>query len=189
MVEQREAIDPNCIGSGRLYRMPRLSWTLVIGSGLISATAFAQDERLARTAKMDREITIHSYARANQSCEGIDPPPLYLDKPAEHGSVCFRVSTTIRLQDAIVGNLTHCIGRTIRGVTVVYIPRAGYVGLDEVGYTVVFPQARHRVFVDLTVVPGQPATESGNAVSGVGSPPVEAIQPQGPLRACIEAVS
>jgi hypothetical protein len=138
---------------------------------------------------MDREISILSYARANQRCEGIDPPSLYLDKPADHGSVCFRVSTTIRLLDAIVGNLTHCIGRQIRGVTVVYIPRAGYVGLDEVRYTVIFPQARHSVFVDVTVVPGQPTTESGNMVSGVGSFPIEAIQSQGPLRACIEAVS
>jgi hypothetical protein len=189
MVEQREAIDPNCIGSRRLYRMHRLGWAFVIGSCLISATAFAQDQRLARTTKMDREISILSYARANQSCEGIDPPSLYLDKAADHGSVCFRVSTTIRLQDAIVGNLTHCIGRRIRGVTVVYIPRAGYVGFDEVRYTVIFPQARHSVFVDLTVVPGQPTTESGNVVSGVGSLPLEAIQPQGPLRACIEAVS
>ena len=79
----------------------------------------AQDQHLARTAKADHDVSILSYARSNQDCDGIEPPKLYLDKPPEHGAVCFRTSQ-VQLHDTVVGNLTQCLGRKIRGVTIVY---------------------------------------------------------------------
>jgi hypothetical protein len=141
---------------------------VLISDVLMSSTCFAQDEHLTRTTKANEKISILSYARSNQACEGIDPPSFYLDKAPDHGVVCFRAGT-VKLQNAIVGNLTHCIGKQIRGVTIVYVPQQGYVGSDEVRYTVIFPEARHSVFVDLAVVQGQVKA----AVSGQGSLPVE----------------
>ena len=66
----------------------------------------------------------------------------------------------IKINEAIVGNLKHCVGRNIRGVTVVYLPRWKYIGLDDARYTVVFPQARHSVYVDLTVLPDRSGSPS-----------------------------
>ena len=67
----------------------------------------------------------------------------------------------IKINEAIVGNLKHCVGNgNIRGVTVVYLPRWKYIGLDDARYTVVFPQARHSVYVDLTVLPDRPGSPS-----------------------------
>jgi hypothetical protein len=157
---------------------------VLISDVLMSSTGLAQDEHLTRTTKANEKISILSYARSNQDCEGIDPPSFYLDKAPDHGIVCFRAGT-IKLQNAIVGNLTQCIGKHIRGVTVVYVPQEGYVGPDEVRYMVIFPEARHSVFVDLAVVQGQ----AKSAVSGQGGLPVEVSQPPGSLPACIEAVS
>jgi hypothetical protein len=135
--------------------------------------------------KGDHEVNILGYARSNHNCEGIDPPSLFLDKPPDHGSVCFRPSK-LKLQNAIVGNLTHCIGHKISGVTVVYIPQASYVGMDEVRYTVIFPEARHAVDVDLTVVPGQP--QSAASLSGDGGSAAHKQLP-GPMHACTALVS
>jgi hypothetical protein len=158
---------------------------LVMFGVVICSPASAQDQHLSRTTKADSEINILGYARANQSCEGIDPPSLFLDKPPDHGSVCFRPGK-LRLKEAIVGNLTQCVGRQVPGVTVVYIPQAGYIGTDEVRYTVIFPQARHVVYVDLNVTPGQP--KPAGVAQGDGNFAIDK-QPQGPMRACTELVS
>jgi hypothetical protein len=167
------------------YSRCRLGPMLVMSGVLICSPAWAQDQHLVRTTKADREINILGYARANQSCEGIDPPSLFLDKPPEHGSVCFRPSK-LKLQEAIVGNFTQCVGRQVLGVTVVYIPQTGYSGTDEVRYTVIFPQARHVVYVDLSVVPGQP--KPAGVAQGDGNFAADK-QSQGPIRACTELVS
>src|ERR1700753_3375249 len=82
----------------------RLGIMWVMSGVLVCSPAWAQDQHLARTTKADRGINILGYARANQNCEGIDPPSLFLDKPPDHGSVCFRPSR-IKLKEAIVGNL------------------------------------------------------------------------------------
>ena len=156
---------------------------LLVFDVLMCSSARAQDQHLARTTKAGHEIKILGYARANQGCEGIDPPSLFLDKPPDHGSICFRPSR-LKLKEAIVGNLIQCVGRQVSGVTVVYIPQAGYTGTDEVKYTVIFPEARHVVYVDLTVVPGQP----NSAGVALGDPNFSADK-QGPIHACTELVS
>jgi|GraSoi2013_100cm_1033763.scaffolds.fasta_scaffold66802_2 hypothetical protein len=158
-----------------------------IGALTFCSPAVAQDERLTRTTKTAHDLVILGYARSNQSCDGVEPPALYLDKPPDHGTVCFRTND-VRLREAIVGNLTHCVGRKISGVSVVYFSRWGYIGSDDLRYTVVFPQARHGVYVDITVMPDQSGSP-GTMPSDISAPYAEAPQLPGPIPACTAVVS
>jgi hypothetical protein len=170
--------------SSRKAGIPALVTALEV---LLCSPAPAQDRHLTKTTKADHDVAILGYGQANQSCEAIEPPSIYLDKPPGQGSVCFRAST-IKLREAIVGNLMHCIGRTIRGVTVVYLPRSGYTGPDDVRYTVIFPSARHSVYVDVTVVPDS-LSSPGTLPADIGTDAVESSQLSGPMPACMALVS
>ena len=161
-----------------------IAWALMAMSN--SSPALAQDKRLAKTTRADHDVVILGYGRSKPNCESADPPALYLDKPPDHGALCFRTND-VKINEAIVGNLTHCIGRIIRGVVVVYLPRWKYVGSDEARYTVIFPQARHGVHVDLTVLPGQPS--SPGVVQTDPGGPYESPQLPGPIPACTSLVS
>jgi hypothetical protein len=165
-------------------RILGLAFVLMVMSD--HSPVFAQNQRLSKTTTADRDVVILGYGRSNQNCESVDPPALYLDKPPDHGTVCFRVND-IKINEAIVGNLKHCVGRNIRGVTVVYLPRWKYIGLDDVRYTVVFPQARHSVYVDLTVLPDRSGSPS--VAADTITPAAESSQSPGPIPACTALVS
>ena len=151
------------------------------------APAVAQDQHITKTVRAAHDVVLEGYARTNPSCDGIEPPALYLDKPPDHGLVCFRIGD-MKLHAAIVGNLTQCLGRKIRGVSVVYLSGSEYTGPDDLRYTVVFPEARHGVFVDLTVLPGRP--NSPDAVpADISAPASAAPQSSGPIPACTALVS
>jgi hypothetical protein len=149
--------------------------------------AHAQDQHLAKTAKADHDVSVLSYARSNQNCDGIDPPKLYLDKPPEHGAVCFRINQ-VQLQNTVVGNLTQCLGRKIRGVTIVYRSAAKYRGSDELRYTVIFPELSHHVDVGLTVVLDRP-NASDTSLREINGSAEEGSQSPGPMPACTVVTS
>jgi hypothetical protein len=171
------------------------SRSMLVFLGILTAIGFlsccslaaAQDQHLTKTTEAAKAVSILGYSRSNQSCEGIEPPALYLDKPPDHGTICFRPGN-IKLSEAIVGGLTHCLGRTIRGVSVIYLPRWGYIGPDDVRYTVVFPQARQSVYVDLTVLSSQSGS-SGAVPPDISAPAMESPQSPGPMPACTALVS
>jgi hypothetical protein len=163
-------------------------WALVaIGFLSNCSPAAAQDGHLTKTTEWAKAAVILGYGRANQNCEGVEPPALYLDKPPDHGTVCFRKSN-IRLREVIVGGLPQCVGRKVRGVSVVYLSRWGYAGSDNLAYTVVFPQARHSVHVDLTVLSNRP-NAPGTVPADISSPAAESPQSPGPMPECTALVS
>ena len=131
------------------------------------------------------DVWILSYARSNRSCDGIEPPGLYLDKPPEHGSVCFRPSK-VKLVNVVVGDVAHCLGRAVAGISVHYFPRSRYVGADAFQYSAIFPETRQTTDVDLTVLPDS-SSSLNTQRSGIGI--IEYSQPPGPMPACSPAVS
>lgn len=156
----------------------------VLGCG---STVLAQDAHLVKTTRAGHAVIILGYARSDQNCEGITPPVLYLDKPAEHGTVCWRPGK-LKLREAIVGNLTQCLGRDIRGVNVVYFPRWKYVGSDGLQYTVEFPNARHRVEVSMTVLTDG-SSSPDSPFADMGEPVGDDSQSPGPMPECAASVS
>ncbi len=117
----------------------------------LCTSALAQTQ-LSKSTKTAHDVFLEGYVRTDKNCESIDPPPIYLDQPPQHGIVCLR-SADVYIRKVEQGNLTHCVRRKTLGVHVIYLPRAGYVGPDTVRYTVEFPGVRHAVQVNLTVLP------------------------------------
>lgn len=150
-----------------------------------ASSAVAEDMHFKTTTQAATNVALRGYWRADKNCEPREPPPaLLLDKPPEHGTVCFR-RDVVKMQNVVVGEgLQHCIGRQIRGLKVVYRSKAGYSGPDEVRYTVVFPKAKQTVLVDVTVQPGE-FRSNDNPVA----PPDDPLQSAGPMPECAALVS
>jgi hypothetical protein len=185
VIERSYAVGHNKTEKSCSAWMFGLAWALMATSSF--SPALAEDQRLAKTTRADHDVVILGYGRSNQNCESIDPPALYLEKPPDHGTVCFRTND-ITINKAIVGNLTHCIGRKIHGVVVVYSPGWKYAGPDDVRYTVIFPKARHGVYVELTVLPDRPSS-SGAVSMDLDAPTTGSPQLPGPIPACASLVS
>lgn len=133
------------------------------------------------------EVTIAPYARTNAACEGIEPPTILLDKPPEHGTVCWR-SGKVRMNRVVEGNLNHCIGGVVAGVVVQYMSRLGYTGSDETDFTVRFPRTDHAVKTVLTVR-ARAIDRPGPQSSYIDD--MNALQPQvsGPMPKCVPLMS
>jgi hypothetical protein len=144
----------------------------------VPAQARAQDAHLRKTVEAATSVVIRGYWRSDKNCAPVQPAPVpLLDKPPEHGVICFR-HEGVTVHNVLFGNMQQCVGRQIPGINVVYQSWPGYSGLDEARYTVVFPRGRHTVLVDLTVLPVR------------GLPPAdEQHQPPGPMPECAALVS
>jgi hypothetical protein len=107
---------------------------------VLVAVAEAQAEitrpavHLKRTAKSGHETLIDGHIRWDNNCEPLRPIILHLDHPPSHGIVCAKVEQTT-IKTVYKGTATHCIGRTIPGVRIVYLSKPDYVGPDEFKYT------------------------------------------------------
>jgi len=117
----------------------------------------------------------------------MEPPEVYLDKPPDHGTVCFRVGN-IKLAHITTGNATQCLGRKMSGVRVIYLSRWRYAGPDELRYTVVFPTVRESIYVELSIVSNQ-AGSSGTIPPDISAPSSEASQSPGPMPECAALTS
>jgi len=158
-------------------------WSL-IATALLAGAAMAEDDHFKRTAQPATSVVIRGYWRADNNCEAKEPPALLFDKPPEHGIVCFR-RDEVTMSKVIVGDgLQHCLGSRIRGLKLIYQPRLGYSGPDEVRYTVVFPRMRRSVSVDLTVLPSQFQPKNDHT-----APAEEPLQSPGPVPECAPLVS
>jgi hypothetical protein len=128
------------------------------------------------------------YWQANKNCEPTgDPFTFLIEKPPEHGSVCFG-RDAVAMHHLVAGSnkkdIEHCGGRSIPGFKVFYQSQAGYSGHDVVQYTVVVHNARQSVLVDLTVLPSESPSKDD-----FGAPVEEPHQSPGPMPQCSSLVS
>jgi hypothetical protein len=146
--------------------------------------AYAQ-KQLSKAVTAGFYIVIEGYARTDSNCQAIDPPQFVIDQPPEHGTVCVRRGDVL-VRSIVENNLTHCLGRKVSGVHVVYLPRRDHRGADHVRYTVRFPTVRHSLDVTLDVLPERPAL---SLPADISAPAGETRQPAGPMPACTALVS
>jgi|HubBroStandDraft_6_1064221.scaffolds.fasta_scaffold132228_2 hypothetical protein len=147
----------------------------------------AMQEVVVKSGKADHEIPLTGHSRFDRNCAALEPPPVSLDQPPAHGTVCLRAANT-RLAYVLPGAATKCLGQKVMGVRVIYLPRFHYTGSDMVRYTVRFPDAQVKVEVDLTVLPND--RPSSDQIPGDVSAPAGAAQQQsGPIAACAALVS
>jgi hypothetical protein len=88
-----------------------------------------------------------------------------------------------RLQYVWSDRIQHCIGKRIGSVFVVYIPFAGFTGLDTMQYTVrVQPSYTRTYEAEITV-------DAGEATAAGASFPPSELQKAGTMPACPGLVS
>jgi hypothetical protein len=146
-----------------------------------ASPALAQTQHLTRFAINPKEVEIQGYARFNESCDVLELPQIYLDVPPENGVVCSRPSkVTVRVIVEREGK--NCLGRSIRGIHLIYIPRPRFTGVEVIRYTVKFDVVRLTVDADIRVARGK--SDQVTAESGEVPRSSEPAQTQGPIPVC-----
>jgi hypothetical protein len=165
------------------------SLTWLIGVTCVSASCppVQAETQLSITTKAAEIRSLQSYARTNAACTGIEPPPIYIEEPPAHGIVCLR-RTHVLLTKVEENNLSHCLGRKVPGVSVVYLARRNYAGGDTVRYSVRFPTITLSVVVNLTVSSADSHSPQ-SMPPDISDPEAETIQLPGPIPSCTALVS
>jgi len=158
--------------------------TTVVGLCIVlMASTHAHAELLKRVTKNHGEVNIGGYARFNNNCDATESPEVYLDVAPTNGLVCARMSTvTVRIIHE--GKADNCVGRSIRGIRIVYLPRPEFSGVEVVRYTVKFNKIKQTMDVDIDVASDQIITENRDGASSLDEP-----QTQGPVPVCAALVS
>jgi hypothetical protein len=156
---------------------------IAFASATMTASCYGQplqkEDHLALTTRASEEIIVYGEANADQFCRALNLPSLFLDKPPDHGIVCFEVGE-FEVGDAILGD-DACRGRMVRGVNIFYRSRAGFTGSDSLRYFTTDVPMRHIVSVDLSVAA---QTLTVDPADGTWLP-----QSSGPMPSCTRPVS
>lgn len=155
--------------------------TAVSLSTVLIASTPARAEHLTMTTKSPNEVKIRGYARFDNNCAAKETPEIYLDVPPQNGFVCVRASrVTVR---TIYAGTAECVGRSISGVDLIYLPRRTFSGVDAIRYTVKFAAVTVTVEADIRVQSDQASPEGGRI------PAFESSQTQGAVPVCVPLVS
>jgi hypothetical protein len=156
--------------------------------GFAAAATHAEDVRkIKKVAKGHKEVVVSSHASFwTKTCEFRSLVEIYLDEAPKGGTVCTRqgigrLAINEWCQDCWSGR-THCLGKRIRGVFVIYVPYASFTGNDVVRYTVTGVTSAGRTYeAEIRVETGRAPPETANSPS----------EPQkaGPMPVCPMLVS
>jgi hypothetical protein len=165
-----------CRGLGRRVGLAALALCL------IGAAATAQDSRVRRAGRAGDEINLGGHAWwGTTDCTPTEFGEVYLDKAPGHGTVCVRIAD-VKITLSFSG-APKCLGRTIRGVRVNYLAESGYVGPDDLSYTVKFTALSRTVAATVNVRPStKPALPKDPAQP-------KTVQPLGLVPPCSALVS
>ena len=109
------------------------------------------ERNLARTVKAAQEVEIGYALRWNRFCEPVTPK-MVLTRPPDHGSICARDFVTIAKANVVSDDQT-CIGKSIKGLQIIYLARSDYVGHDTVEYVTEFPGVTRNTHANIDVRP------------------------------------
>jgi len=117
-----------------------------------------------------QEVIFDRHARwRSADCSEGPPPVIQIDSPPRHGKVLTRpgayTPTTSSDGD------THCLGRLMKGIFLVYQPDDGFVGTDSLSYTVDFGRRAIPFSFDIRVLPIQPVISESQAPARTALPP------------------
>src|SRR5262245_62017827 len=115
--------------------MRTIALTFVVFS-LAASTSAAEIYKLNKTAKAGKELSVTWFFKnLKDNCESGETPEIDLNVPPKGGTVCLR-SDMVRVRNIWTGRHQHCIGTTVRGVRVIYIPSESFTGVDSTQFTV-----------------------------------------------------
>jgi hypothetical protein len=117
-------------------------------SAVLVGSTPSRAEHLTIATKNPNEVRVRGYARFDMNCVAEEAPEIYLDVPPQSGFVCVRTSrVTVR---KLYGGKAECLGRSISGIEVIYLPQRTFTGIDTIRYTVKFA-AKVTVEADISV--------------------------------------
>src|ERR1700743_3648050 len=99
----------------------------------VAAAAPPLPEYFSQEATAGEPSEIGHHARWDDTCEALDAPRLTIERAPSHGNICVsRGPVELVVSRSHAG--LRCIGKSIKGVHVIYSPRAGFTGVDTVRY-------------------------------------------------------
>lgn len=155
-----------------------LSVILLSASAMVIAVASpGMIEHVLRQSRAGEPAEIGHHARWNASCAALDAPRLTIERAPDYGRLCVNKGQ-VQLVVSRSSAGQSCIGRSINGVHVVYIPRSGFTGTDTLRYALDVPEGHVSLEVSITV--GSGTMKSSPSSTSVMSN----TQPSGPIPEC-----
>jgi hypothetical protein len=146
--------------------MAGMRWVLMLACAIAMplGAAAAQDQpasrarTLTRNVKAGQEVGLGFAVRWNAKCEAV-VPRLTIAKPPLHGSLCGR-SIMVTSQKNVSGDDQSCVGKRMRALQLIYMPRSDYSGTDEVDYVIELPRVHLTTHVDIQVAPNDAVAQA-----------------------------
>jgi hypothetical protein len=161
-----------------------LSGVLVL---LVSAVAMAIaaaapfTEYVSQEAIAGEPSEIGHHARWDEACEALEAPRLTIERAPNHGNICVsRGPVELVVSRSHAG--LNCIGKSIKGVHVIYSPRLGFTGVDTVRYGLDVPEGHVSLEVSIVIQPGKMRAPVATSLTGDA-------QSSGPVPECAPLAS
>jgi hypothetical protein len=151
------------------------------------AQAEAEDLHLTKRVPSGQELVIYGHAGWNNTdCSPKEISEVHLEKAPEYGAVCARVAN-VTVRQIFRGDRNRCLGRTVRGVQVVYVAQSSYAGPDDFRYVVRSESLSWTVGVTIAVRAGPKGRRA--LPKDISEPVPGYVQPLGPIPPCTALVS
>jgi hypothetical protein len=153
------------------------------GQGQAQDNAADREQILTRSTKAGQEVGVGFAVRWDKNCEPL-LPRLSIVTPPGHGSLCGRTITVVTRKNVVTDDQT-CVGRRMRALQVIYMPRADFSGSDTVDYMIDWRRFRTRTHVDIQIAPAtEPPAKPVNIETAPGKPG-DMIVPCAPLMSAV----
>ena len=114
---------------------------LLAAFSLAASASAAEIYNLNKTAKIGKELPVGGYFRdLREDCETKELPEIDLTIPPKGGTVCMRLGM-MPVRNIWNGKNQHCIGKSVQGVWVIYLPSGNFRGLERLQFTAKVGQA------------------------------------------------
>jgi len=84
---------------------------------------------------MNSEVLIGEYGYWKRDCSDRHFD-IHIEEYPQDGDIRFEVGSLVIPEDPIVGHAGKCVGQPVKSTRILYIPRTGYTGEDNVKYIV-----------------------------------------------------
>jgi hypothetical protein len=127
---------------------------------LCSGICLADTKSWNKTTKINHEVIISTHAQWEKNCGPRGLPAVNIEKQPNNGKVFTRSGRLTITYSFNEGSNPRCKGRQVTGIFVVYTPDSGFIGTDELAYTVTYHGTSQRIennTVHVKVVSGSDA--------------------------------
>jgi hypothetical protein len=130
-------------------RSSSIAAVVVASAGLAAAATAAEPLLVKRQTVAGKEVLVRGFAEFDSQCRLVRVQTIGVATPPRSGTVETRPGPVVIGPNWVGGG--NCVGTTLQGVNVYYVPAAGFTGSDRFSLDVGYTRRNLRAEVEVTV--------------------------------------